>query len=122
MEKKNWWLILGTTAALAAATVLVMVLKRSHLDEHLNNVPELITDCYDRIHELEVVLLAVRLPKDRAQLPIISIMFGTVVRAGAATSDNGMGAVGYVARFSDTPTPRRRTGCPDRLYRASGSR
>ena len=60
MDRKNWWLILGTTAALAAATVLVIVLKRSHLDEHLNNVPELITDCYDRIHELEADLLQLR--------------------------------------------------------------
>jgi hypothetical protein len=53
VDRKNWWLILGTTAALAAATVLVMVLKRSHLDEHLANVPDLITDCYSRIQELE---------------------------------------------------------------------
>jgi hypothetical protein len=60
VERKNWWLILGTTAALAAATVLVMVLKRAHLEEHLNNVPELITDCYDRIHELEGDLLRLR--------------------------------------------------------------
>ena len=60
MDKKNWWLILGTTAALAAATVLVIVLKRSHLEEHLANVPDLITDCYDRIHDLESDLLRLR--------------------------------------------------------------
>ena len=60
MDRKNWWLILGTTAALAAATVLVMVLKRSHLEEHLANVPDLITDCYDRIHDLEADLLRLR--------------------------------------------------------------
>ena len=60
MDKKSWWLILGTTAALAAATVLVLVLKRSHLDEHLSNVPDLITDCYDRIHDLEADLLRLR--------------------------------------------------------------
>ena len=60
MDKKNWWLILGTTAALAAATVLVIVLKRSHLEEHLSNVPDLITDCYDRINDLESDLLRLR--------------------------------------------------------------
>jgi hypothetical protein len=60
VDKKRWWLILGTTAALAAATVLVLVLKRSHLDEHLSNVPDLITDCYDRIHDLEADLLRLR--------------------------------------------------------------
>jgi hypothetical protein len=60
VDKKNWWLILGTTAALAAATVLVIVLKRSHLEEHLSNVPDLITDCYDRIHDLESDLLRLR--------------------------------------------------------------
>ena len=61
MDKKSWWLILGTTAALAAATVLVLVLKRSHLDEHLSsNVPDLITDCYGRIHDLESDLLRLR--------------------------------------------------------------
>lgn len=60
MDKKNWWLILGTTAALAAATVFVIVLKRSHLDEHLGNVPDLITDCYDRIHDLESDLVRLR--------------------------------------------------------------
>jgi len=60
VDKKNWWLILGTTAALAAATVLVIVLKRSHLEEHLANVPDLITDCYDRIHDLESDLLRLR--------------------------------------------------------------
>jgi hypothetical protein len=60
VDKKSWWLILGTTAALAAATVLVLVLKRSHLDEHLSNVPDLITDCYDRIHDLEADLLRLR--------------------------------------------------------------
>ena len=60
MDKKNWWLILGTTAALAAATVLVIVLKRSHLEQHLANVPDLITDCYDRIHDLESDLLRLR--------------------------------------------------------------
>ena len=60
MDRKNWWLILGTTAALAAATVLVIVLKRSHLDEHLSNVPDLITDCYDRIFELESDLSRLR--------------------------------------------------------------
>jgi hypothetical protein len=60
VDKKSWWLILGTTAALAAATVLVIVLKRSHLEEHLANVPDLITDCYDRIHDLESDLLRLR--------------------------------------------------------------
>ena len=60
MDRKNWWLILGTTAALAAATVLVIVLKRSHLEGHLANVPDLITDCYDRIHELEADLRHLR--------------------------------------------------------------
>ncbi len=60
MDRKNWWLILGTTAALAAATVLLVVLKRSHLDEHLANVPELISDCYDRIQELEADLTQLR--------------------------------------------------------------
>lgn len=60
MDKKNWWLVLGTTAALAAATVLIVVLKRSHLEEHLSNVPDLITDCYDRIHDLESDLLRLR--------------------------------------------------------------
>jgi hypothetical protein len=60
VDRKNWWLILGTTAALAAATVLVIVLKRSHLDEHLGNVPDLITDCYDRIQELETDLRQLR--------------------------------------------------------------
>jgi hypothetical protein len=57
VDKKNWWLIMGTTAALAAATVVVILLKRSHLDERLANVPDLITDCYDRIHDLESDLL-----------------------------------------------------------------
>jgi len=60
VDKKNWWLVLGTTAALAAATVLIIVLKRSHLEEHLSNVPDLITDCYDRIHDLESDLLRLR--------------------------------------------------------------
>jgi hypothetical protein len=60
VDKKNWWLILGTTAALAAATILVVVLKRSHLDQHLSNVPDLITDCYDRIQDLESDLLRLR--------------------------------------------------------------
>jgi hypothetical protein len=60
VDKKSWWIVLGTTAALAAATVLVIVLKRSHLDEHLSNVPDLITDCYDRIHDLESDLLRLR--------------------------------------------------------------
>jgi len=60
VDKKNWWLILGTTAALAAATVIVIVLKRAHLDEHLANVPDLITDCYDRIQDLESDLLRLR--------------------------------------------------------------
>ena len=60
MDRKNWWLLLGTTAALAAATVLVIVLKRSHLEGHLANVPDLITDCYDRIHDLESDLLRLR--------------------------------------------------------------
>ena len=60
MDKKNWWLILGTTAALAAATVLVVVLKRSHLEQHLANVPDLITDCYDRIQDLESDLVRLR--------------------------------------------------------------
>jgi hypothetical protein len=60
VDKKNWWLILGTTAALAAATVLVVVLKRSHLEQHLANVPDLITDCYDRIQDLESDLLRLR--------------------------------------------------------------
>jgi hypothetical protein len=60
VDKKNWWLILGTTAALAAATALVILLKRSHLDEHLSNVPDLITDCYDRIHDLESDLVRLR--------------------------------------------------------------
>jgi hypothetical protein len=60
VDKRNWWLILGTTAALAAATVLVVVLKRSHLDQHLSNVPDLITDCYDRIQDLESDLLRLR--------------------------------------------------------------
>jgi hypothetical protein len=60
VDRKNWWLILGTTAALAAATVLVIVLKRSHLDEHLANVPDLITECYDRINELEADLTRLR--------------------------------------------------------------
>jgi hypothetical protein len=60
VERKNWWLILGTTAALAAATVLLVVLRRSHLDEHLANVPDLISDCYDRIQELEADLTRLR--------------------------------------------------------------
>jgi hypothetical protein len=60
VDKRNWWLILGTTAALAAATVLVVVLKRSHLDQHLSNVPDLITDCYGRIQDLESDLLRLR--------------------------------------------------------------
>jgi hypothetical protein len=60
VDKRNWWLILGTTAALAAATVLIVVLKRSHLEQHLSNVPELITDCYDRIQDLESDLLRLR--------------------------------------------------------------
>jgi hypothetical protein len=60
VDKKNWFLILGTAAALTAATVLVIVLKRSHLEEHLSNVPDLITDCYDRINDLESDLLRLR--------------------------------------------------------------
>lgn len=60
MERKNWWLIVGTTAAFAAATVLVVILKRSRLEEHLSNVPDLITDCYSRIQELEADLLTLR--------------------------------------------------------------
>jgi hypothetical protein len=60
VDRKNWLLILGTTAALAAATVLLVVLKRSHLDGHLANVPELISDCYDRIQELEADLTRLR--------------------------------------------------------------
>ena len=60
VDRKNWWLVLGTTAALAAATVLVVILKRSHLDERFGNVPDLITDCYDKIQELEADLSRLR--------------------------------------------------------------
>jgi hypothetical protein len=51
---------LGATAALATAAVVTFLIRRTRLDETLASVPDLITDCYDKIKDIEADLSRVR--------------------------------------------------------------
>jgi hypothetical protein len=62
LDRKSWFIVLGTTAALATAAVVTLLMRRARLDGTLSSVPELITDCYDKIKDIEADLTRLRTP------------------------------------------------------------
>jgi hypothetical protein len=60
LERKSWFILLGSAAAVATATAIALLVRRSRLDRSLTSVPELITDCYDKIREIESDLSRIR--------------------------------------------------------------
>jgi hypothetical protein len=60
LDKKAWLILVAASLALATATTILVVLRRSPWGERFDDVPELITDCYDRIRDIETDLQQLR--------------------------------------------------------------
>lgn len=60
MDRKSWFILLGSAAAVATATAVALLMRRARLEHALTSVPELITDCYDKIREIESDLNRIR--------------------------------------------------------------
>jgi len=60
LDKKAWLILVAASLALATATTILVVLRRSPWSEPFEDVPELITDCYDRIRDIEMDLQQLR--------------------------------------------------------------
>lgn len=60
MERKSWLILLGSAAAVATATTVALLMRRARLERSLTSVPDLITDCYDKIREIESDLSRIR--------------------------------------------------------------
>jgi hypothetical protein len=60
LDRKSWIILLGTTAAVATATALALVIRRARLDRSLASVPDMIADCYDKIKDIETDLTRLR--------------------------------------------------------------
>ena len=60
MDRKSWIILLGTTAAVATATALALLIRRARLDQSLASVPDMIADCYDKIKDIETDLTRLR--------------------------------------------------------------
>jgi hypothetical protein len=60
LERKSWFILLGSAAAVATATAVALIVRRARLDRSLTSVPDLITDCYDKIREIESDLTRIR--------------------------------------------------------------
>jgi hypothetical protein len=52
--------VAAASLALATATAVLVVVRRSPWGGHLDDVPDLIADCYDRIREIEGDLQQIR--------------------------------------------------------------
>lgn len=62
LERKSWIILLSSAAAIVTATAVALVIRRARLDRPLASVPELITDCYEKIKEIEADLSRLRAP------------------------------------------------------------
>jgi hypothetical protein len=60
LERKSWLILLGSAAAVATATTVAILMRRARLERSLTSVPDLITDCYDKIREIESDLSRIR--------------------------------------------------------------
>jgi hypothetical protein len=60
LDRKSWIILLGTTAAVATATALALIIRRTRLDRSLASVPDMIADCYDKIKDIETDLTRLR--------------------------------------------------------------
>jgi hypothetical protein len=60
LERKSWFILLGSAAAVATATAVTLLVRRARLERSLTSVPDLITDCYDKIREIESDLSRIR--------------------------------------------------------------
>jgi len=60
LERKSWLILLGSAAAVATATTVALLMRRARLERSLTSVPDLITDCYDKIREIESDLSRIR--------------------------------------------------------------
>jgi hypothetical protein len=60
LDRRSWIILLGTTAALATATTVALLIRRTRLDRAVASVPDMIADCYDKIRDIESDLSRLR--------------------------------------------------------------
>jgi hypothetical protein len=60
LDRRSWAIVLGTTAALATATTVALLIRRARLDRVVASVPDMINDCYDKIRDIESDLSRLR--------------------------------------------------------------
>jgi hypothetical protein len=60
LERKSWIILLSSAAAVVTAAAVALAIRRMRLEQTLTSVPELITDCYDKIKEIESDLSRLR--------------------------------------------------------------
>jgi hypothetical protein len=60
MDRKAWLILAAASLALATAATVLVLVRRSPWGEHFTEVPDLISDCYDRIRDIETDLQQLR--------------------------------------------------------------
>ena len=52
MDRKAWLILAAASLAFATAATVLVLVRRSPWGEHFTEVPDLISDCYDRIRDM----------------------------------------------------------------------